>query len=152
MRALLGGLCLTFLVAGCTTEAPPVAPRVTASPVSTPSTPRALWEQREPASYEMTLTYTSMIGPRPLRIRVVDGRVVSSRDLRRGGVPHAGSDLPVTVDGVFELLAADQRTADEVRVAYDERWGFPSSVAVDPEKSSIDEEHGYGISHFVALR
>jgi hypothetical protein len=153
-RLLAGGLgaALVLAAAGCGANVA-AGPGATPSPSSTPSTRDAVteheqtWEGKEPSAYAFTLRYGSMIGSRSARVRVADGRVVSVSRVR-GEQPFRDFDKAVTVDGVFDLVRADLRRADHVRVTYDPTWGFPASVAVDEMSNAIDDEHGYAISDF----
>lgn len=109
----------------------------------------ALWESVEPVAYAFTYTAGSMIGPRQVRVSVRDGKVVSSEV---SAPPYLRLELKGrTVEAVFAELKDDQAKADEVKVTYDEVWGFPTTVSVDEIENAIDDEHGYGIKEFQVI-
>jgi hypothetical protein len=150
MRLMASGLALV-LMAGCSTGHHAVVTHDRSpSTAQVVDTYQQRWEKHAPRSYAFTLSYSSMIGGRFARVRVLDGKVVSSSAVGGKRPLLPGTDKVRTVDGVFAMLHRDVKTADKVDIGFNETWGFPENVSVDPKKNVIDEEYGYSIRQFVA--
>ena len=55
-----------------------------------------------------------------------------------------------TIPELFDkLLEADDQGADEMRLAFDDNFGFPEDVYIDRDRRKIDEEFGFTVSSFV---
>src|SRR4051794_11988879 len=88
------------------------------------TTARDRWESKAPAAYAFTLHWDgAWTSPQQMRVTVEDGRVTSPSP---GPSPCRFGGDAGTIDQMFHCLARDIGTADEVKVAYDETWGFPT--------------------------
>lgn len=93
------------------------------------------WQQAGPARY----AYTYRAGAQALveaRVTVRDGRAALTR--------VQGAELSadeVTVEALFDLVARALREADDVDVTYDDRYGFPARLQVDPAADTVDDEY-----------
>lgn len=50
-------------------------------------------------------------------------------------------DLYPDVEGLFDIVERSIDEADELRVAYDEEFGFPREIFSDPDRGSVDGEY-----------
>lgn len=104
---------------------------------------RRLWAERSVEDY--VYRYRRWCGEclavrtRPYRVTVHGGAIVEVLDAETGR--QAPSDYVRTVEGLFELVE-DVLDHDPYRfsVAYDPRWGFPSSLTVDYVEEAVDDE------------
>lgn len=112
------------------------------------------WQEQALGSYTYTLT-VGCFCPALLGVEVVvrDGEVV-----RLDGKPYdpaatvPGFDgRPPTVDHLFDVLAQDQQSADEVTTRYDEVTGVPISIEVDHMANAIDDEISYRVERLQPL-
>jgi len=114
---------------------------------------RQQWASTGVDSYEFTVSVHCMCGPLEMRVRVIDGAVVS-RVYLRDGQPVPANELSGhdTVEELFAYLeyALDRRPA-EIEAEYDAR-GVPTSVFVDWSKNAMDEEGGFGVSDFTLIQ
>lgn len=111
---------------------------------------RQQWASTGVDSYEFTVSVHCMCGPLTMRVRVVDGVVVSRV---RDGQPVPTDELGYadTVEELFAYLerALDQRPA-EIDVDYGAR-GVPTHAFIDWSKSVFDEESGFGVADFTPI-
>ena len=95
----------------------------------------AVWEDFEPAAYEMTWTRTCSCGFSgvPLRITVVDGAVtdVVGEGVTAGSLAQEQFRSQFTVERAFDLILADrgQQPAVEITAEYDPD-GWPRRIEV----------------------
>ena len=91
----------------------------------------------------------------PLVIEVMDGKVVSME--YESGKEIDAPDLELfnkfsTIDRIFaEVEAGLAGAADEVKVTYDETYGFPVDITIDYVKEAIDDELYLTVSNFEVL-
>lgn len=113
---------------------------------------RQQWASTGIDSYEFTVNVRCMCGPLQMRVRVVDGAVVS-RVWLRDGQPVPADEL-TGLDTVEELFAYLERALDrepaEIEVDYDAR-GIPTHAFIDWTKAAIDEESGFGVEGFTVI-
>lgn len=95
----------------------------------------------EVRSFESALLWPSAT---PFEVRVRNGNAFP------GPRTPGDADLQsMTVEGRFAFIGqAIAEMADCLRVAFDETFGFPVSIYVDPDWSSIDDEIEYVYSDF----
>jgi hypothetical protein len=85
----------------------------------------------------------AMIGKSRVLVEVRDGTVVTARSLQ--------DDLQVmpvrslTVESVFDAVTEAESRAATVTASYDPDFGYPRTVHVDVDESSIDDEYDFGI-------
>lgn len=91
----------------------------------------------------------------PLVIEVMDGKVVSME--YESGKEIDPANLETfnkfsTIDRIFaEVEAGLAGAADEVKVTYDETYGFPVDITLDYVKEAIDDELYITVSNFEPL-
>ena len=117
---------------------------------------RALWEREGPADYGYTIRRTCFCGPAasgPVRVEVRGGRTVSVSTLGGQSVARGDFDRLDTVEELFEAVE-DAIEADPYQLtsAYDPARGHPVALAVDYDRYTVDEENGFQVTDFVALR
>jgi len=150
---------LVLVLAGCgdpgddvaQDPAPPSTPTSTATPTAEPTV--GTYPEFEPQNYTYTLVVSCFCpdGGVPVEITVEDGEVTSAvygqdgRGVRKGD--PAEDYRQITINDVIE--AANDTEAHSVDVDWPEGQDYPSSVAVDPDELTIDEEVAYTISEVV---
>jgi hypothetical protein len=116
---------------------------------------RDRWARARISSYDYTLTracFCSSEFTRPIIVSVRNGTVASRRYADSGQpIPATFENVFSTVDDLFDEieLAIDNDPA-QLRASYDDSIGVPLSVYIDPEANTADDEHGFGVSNFVA--
>jgi hypothetical protein len=141
---------LAFGIAACSTLTPAtLGPRGPIADLATGQ--RALWASNAIRSYTFTIERQCFCPEDyrgPFEVTVIEG--VATLVTFQGGVAVAGrvQDLPKTMEAAFDLVLAN--VATEPDVLYDDRFGFPLRVALDPIKNGIDDEVTYVLSNFRA--
>ncbi|MFM8370499.1 MAG: DUF6174 domain-containing protein [Chloroflexota bacterium] len=92
----------------------------------------------------------------PLTIEVKDGQVVSITNVE--GVLLDASNPSyqyyleyATIDLLFAELKSEMAEAEELTVAYDPQYGFPSEVWIDRIKLAVDDEMSLQVTNFEVL-
>jgi hypothetical protein len=116
----------------------------------------AAWKRAAVTSYSFTFRIGGQTGPHAGRVTVQSGHVVAVAPVmdlpsEQPVQPLSYPPIRPTIEDVWALLRKDLTTADRVEVSYDEKFGFPTHVDVDREKSAIDDEYGYGVTDFLIL-
>jgi hypothetical protein len=117
-------------------------------------TARATWLEHAIDDYHFTVRFgcfcpDTITGP--FVVTVVDGAMTEIR--RQDGRPLGDPGrltVPLTIDQAFQR-AADALDADEVTIAWDPQWGFPTEITVNPRLGAVDEEYSITITDFVVL-
>lgn len=134
-------LALALLAAAACTPAIP-APEGPApvTPAPVPSAPaqtgdlaaaRARWEARKPAAYAYDFSVTCFCIHRgEYAVEVRGGRITSLRTSEGAAVPEDRAAYILTVDQLFERIAAASREGRPVRAAYDAALGYPAEAEV----------------------
>jgi hypothetical protein len=150
VRALWVAMFVAITAAACITAVPgttgptgPIADRANAQ--------RTVWRGQGIRSYTFTIERQCFCPEDwrgPFDVTVVEGGATLVRF--KGGVAVAErvQNLPKTMEALFDLIIASAPT--EPDVAYDDRFGFPLRIALDPMKNAIDDETTYVISNFRA--
>jgi hypothetical protein len=107
---------------------------------------RALWNQRGPTSYDITVArYCECLSSGPVLVSVRDGLVVSRTYLSNStdvGLEYA-EGYP-TIEGLFGRIDdARRQHAASVDVQYDPSFGFPSMISIDYSRPAVDDEVTY---------
>jgi hypothetical protein len=148
---------VAFPLAGCsqaghanvdgTGGTPEATPRGTPDPHPT----AAPWPAYDVDDYTYTLRTTCFCGDRgvPVIVTVRDGTPTDAVYAHKGrghaaGDP-AGDWMWVTINDVID--AANTKDAYQVRVAWPKGQNYPTSVWVDRDANTADEEIGYAIRH-----
>ena len=112
-----------------------------------------LWQQRQPFAYDITITKNCFCGfeePGPVVVSVRNGAVISRRYVLSGhlvGATQAAS-YP-TVDDLFVIIEqAALQHSERLEVYYDQVYGYPTSVAIDPRLTVADDESFYYVTDF----
>jgi Family of unknown function (DUF6174) len=109
---------------------------------------RAVWKEQHLRDYRFRLRIrcfcpASVRGPITVTVR--------------NGRPHGATDFQKQIDTVPEMFAQIERAvgdkrAGDVDVKYSSRRGFPRKGSIDRIKKAIDDEFGWTVDHFRALR
>ena len=154
-------LILAIVLSGCATIAN------AGQPSSEVEQARDKWQSANVTHYRFNLTlgcFCAFSQDMPLVIEVKDGQIVSMK--YQSGKEIEASNMQyfqrfATMDRLFDEIAngfADKgnvdtasQKADEIKVTYDETYGFPTQVSVDRIKAAVDDELGLTISNFEKL-
>lgn len=124
----------------------------TMRPITSLRAARARWESAAVDSYEMTVQRLCFCGlTDPVRIGVEDG-VVISRTVVTTGQPLATREAEYYPDvpGLFAIVEAAIKDADDFDVAFDATYGFPALISIDWAADYVDDEIVYRIEGFTA--
>lgn len=118
---------------------------------------RALWAQREPASYSISVARWCECLPEmsgPVVVTVRDGLVESRHYATTGApVPPTYADLFPSVDGLFERIeAARHQPVARLDVRYDPAFGYPVRIAIDEDAVMADDEVTYDAKDLRVVR
>ena len=138
-RRLFEGICVavaTLVIAGCTTN--PFS--LSASAVRDH---RTAWEAAGVVDYEYEVHRQCECSPdwtRPARVLVLGGRVEEAR-YSDSGNPAASPGYYPTIDDLFDLIEeAIRLEAPGLRVSYDALLHYPTSISVDYDLQTVDDE------------
>lgn len=144
----LATLAFAFGIAACSTLTPAtVGP--TGAVADLAAGQRALWASQGIRSYEFTIErqcYCPEDWRGPFDVSVIGGAPALVTYQGHGALDDRVADLPKTMEAAFDLVLAN--VATEPDVVYDDRFGFPLRIALDPVKDTIDDEVTYVISNF----
>jgi hypothetical protein len=145
---------LGWLLTAQTVANPPLAsshPTRARPPQSRPSSRQSLlrelgfardrWRQWQPTAYTLTVTQLCFCkGMSPVTSRVRSGAIESTA----GGIDSDGEEVLPRL-GTVEMLFSHVETLargrdDEVRVTFDPRFGYPTSIDVDRFRGVFDDE------------
>lgn len=143
-----------LLVAGCEVFGIPIG-----SPPARPAEAalagaRARWAEAAIDDYQFTIQticfcQQSVVGP--FRVTVVDGVTTDIVNLEGGAVDaDTRRAVPLTVDALFAKVAEALDRADSLVVAYDDVFGFPTSIDIDWIVNAIDDETTFEVTDFSA--
>lgn len=150
------------LLAGCGAQTEPgttARESTSPSPSSSPSSPSASptvgsYPAFAPTDYDFTLRLSCFCGYAndPIRVKVRGGAVTSARFLTKGYGHKAGARAPITGVTLNDIIdAANDTTAAQVEVRWPAGQDYPTSVYVDQNTMTADEEIGYAVSHVRVL-
>ena len=144
---------LALLLTGCGGDEPDVASDpgpASAEPTPTAAPTVGTYPRFEPDDYTYTLVLSCFCagGGTPTAVTVQDGEVTEAVYLGDGRGAEAGEPadelLWLTINDVID--AANDTEAASVEVDWPEGQDYPSSVHVDENLDSVDEERGYQVS------
>lgn len=107
---------------------------------------QARWEEAGLDDYRLQLRFLCFCAEdvvAPVIVTVEDGVVAG---VEWAEAQHPDADPPQerpTVDGLFEIARDAIANADAVRIEYDPRYGYPLTLAIDPDESVNDDEGTY---------
>ena len=119
---------------------------------------RTRWQEHVVDRYAFTIRKRCSCPPPgnlPLRFTVVDARVTSVVQAETGeALSTDGLDeIPHSIPAVFdELVDIVVRRPDELVVAFDERFGFPSVIEADFDEDFNHDDVSYEIVDFRVIR
>ena len=145
---LLAVLAFAFGVAACSTLIPTTpGPRGPIADLAAGQ--RALWASQGIRSYAFTIERQCFCPEDwrgPFEVTVVESAPSLVTYQGVGALADRVAELPKTMEAAFDLVLAN--IAMEPEVVYDDRFGFPLRIALDPAKNAIDDEVTYVISNF----
>jgi hypothetical protein len=90
----------------------------------------------------------------PLTIEVKDGEAISitasnGQDIAPNLETYMKS---ASVEALFDIIQSAMKSgADDIKVTYDDHYGFPTSINIDNIKMAVDDEIGYYVENFEVL-
>lgn len=105
---------------------------------------RALWRGLGIDDYRVSVAIDcdcGVLAAGPLDVTVLGGTVGSVADADGRQVPLPAADWPATVGRLFDRVAeAIDEGVDDLTVTYDENYGFPREVRIDPDEDLDGDE------------
>ncbi len=113
----------------------------------------ARWQSSGIDSYEITVRRACFCGfIDPVRVRVVDGAIVSRTVVATGEpVPASYAELIPDVRGLFAIVEEAAIDADDLDTRFDPVYGFPAEIAIDWDEVAVDDEVVYVAEGFTPL-
>jgi hypothetical protein len=113
------------------------------------------WAAANVNNYRYTV-YQSCIGPdycfKPHVVEVRDGVVVAITD-ERSGAPVNNSQGFSTVDDLFAIVQeALWNNHYEVAIAYDQKYGYPIRIWINPQEQVASEEISLDVTAFEVIK
>jgi hypothetical protein len=117
---------------------------------------RARWESEGPQHYQFVSRQACFCASdlnRPINITVQVNQIVSAKYVDdQTPVADVVLRLQLTIDGAFDLIQdAIERDAALLAVSYDEALGYPTSISVDYNKRTADDERALYVTEFAAV-
>ena len=115
------------------------------------------WQNSHLSHYRYSIhvgCFCAFMDRMPLSIEVANGAVQSMTYNDGTPVPQDQTENFArysTIDAVFGVTADALHRADDVKVAYDPTYGFPSSVQIDYMRNAADDELTLSLSNFQPL-
>ena len=113
----------------------------------------ARWESRGIDSYELTVRrvcYCAFVDP--VRVRVVDGSIVSWTVVPTGEpAPAILAERIPDVPGLFAIVKEAAVEADDLDTRFDPVYGFPTEISIDWDEAAVDDEVVYLAEAFTPL-
>ena len=106
-----------------------------------------LWQKSQIKNYTYTYQHICFCPERENKIivSVSNGKVISSFDQ----LTNKEFKFSLTVEQLFkEIEKAIKSNVDQLDVTYNQNFGYPESINIDPKKDMADEEYGYRITKF----
>jgi hypothetical protein len=116
------------------------------------SAQRRKWQSQQITSYRVQSSLSCFCireATEPVLLEVRNRALVSVTRVSDGAPvpPSEWADRYYTVDEMFVLIASAERSgADEVRVSYDPRLGYPTQVFIDQSQQLADEERWFELA------
>jgi hypothetical protein len=119
---------------------------------------QAKWHEKNIHDYRFDLTIGSLWWPgadlMPLSIEVKNGAAMSVKN-RKGQDETSYLETflnNATIDSLFAVIQSAQDSgANDIKVTYDPKFGFPKIISIDYEKIAIDDEIGYYVENFEVI-
>ena len=117
---------------------------------------RSRWRQQGTPDYAYTIRRVCFCGPEvagPVRVEVRGGHTVKVETFGGRTLAMGAFDRLDTVEELFAAVEdAIERDPHQLTAAYDPTRGHPVALAVDYDRYAVDEETGFQVTDFVALR
>jgi hypothetical protein len=113
----------------------------------------AKWRKTQPQHYAYTLQRSCFCPPefnKPIMVRVFKGRVQQATLLPDNTpLPNERRAEAYPLDRSFKVIQeAIKRKASSIKVSYDKKYGFPTSISIDYSTMIADEEFYLTIKDF----
>lgn len=108
---------------------------------------QAIWAQKGPASYSLTVERQCFCPSAQYDITVVDGVVTKVTHDGAAVQPAEVQGLPKAVPELFALVAGLPPDAG-LTVDYDPIFGLPTIISVDPIANAVDDEYTIQVNNF----
>ena len=109
---------------------------------------RQRWADQDFRSYTFDYFITCFCPQVEIRASVIEGRLVeTSVDSLETEFPE-NTFIGMTVDDWFDRIDDAIDTAFDVQVSYDDTWGYPTSIYIDEDEMTADEENGMTFDGF----
>jgi hypothetical protein len=117
---------------------------------------RARWEREGLQHYQFVSRQTCFCESnlsRPINITVETNQIVTARYVDdQMPVADVVFRLQLTIDGAFNLIQdAIEQDAASLAVSYDEELGYPTSIIVDYNKRTADDERSLYVTELAAV-
>lgn len=110
---------------------------------------RQRWADVGVEEYRMVVELSCQVCPNgPVEVEVVAGDVVSLEPQGPEVATDALDFRDLSVDGIFDDIAATITTGDVVEATYDPEFGHPVTANLDPDPVWVDEERVYKVTEF----
>lgn len=150
--ALLALLLASLAASACDRSATATVPDDT--PLGRLKEAQALWQREAPPRYRMTVRLACFCGPTseaPVVIEIGGGTAIT-RSVTGDGSPAAAAAPGGAVEELFKVVQDAINTGAAVLdVEYNARYGYPSSIFVDPAHAEENDESSYLVIEFVAM-
>jgi hypothetical protein len=116
------------------------------------------WATQNVTHYKFDLTISCLCpwnGIQPFTVEVKDGQVISITDKNGQPIPANYAKTfneAATIEKLFGIVDSAIGTASKVTVEYDADYSYPKSIRIDYSKSVMDDEIGYYVNNFEALK
>lgn len=116
---------------------------------------RARWAAQGGENYtvELTRSCECILAGRRMLVTVQNGSVASAEYFESGD-PVAGAELSYvpTVEDLFDLIEdALAQPAAAFLATYDEQYGYPTRIEIDPSATTADDEVSWSVRDLVLL-
>jgi hypothetical protein len=139
LTRLGGAIAITLAAAACSLL-PGASPSAREIALRQLAVHQALWQQKGPASYVITVERQCFCPGAQYEITVTNGVVSKVAPDDAPVQPAEVQGLPKTVPELFAVVAGLPAEA-AVTVSYDEQLGYPTLISVDPIPNAIDDEY-----------
>lgn len=111
---------------------------------------RRTWDEKHPSSYRFEIKQRNNHYTTVVQETVESGQVSKTSTVSTSKSAPRSVD-PTTIDEVFDQAERWADTADKFTIEYDETYGYPKVLSIDPKTSTNDDERSISISAFEQL-
>jgi len=112
---------------------------------------RKLWQSKRPQNYSFVVhPLCYCVDIKDTFVRVRDHNVSSAKYIPSNiELDEEAIKKEYRISGYFDFIQeAIDEDADEIKVDYNDTYGYPQQIAIDYNKGTADEEMSYIITHF----